>query len=231
MLVVVSLLSSLFHNVTTSTYFYLAVPQLTQSIVVMKSKELYAIDPLSQTANDDYKITHYTFDELNFNLTYEALSLNQILPRDSSLYIHLDYNPKFLQFERFPADPNRGFDIPPSFATFSNRLHADGESIFYTMTYSNALLIMPPEPDLSMPFNVISIACTFFALIIGTTMNLSIRKSRDQIKKQFEGKDANKELRLKDKFRERLRRLVNCFRKGTTKAQQGSHPNHKEKSE
>ena len=53
--------------------------------------------------------------------------------------------------------------------------------------YSNSLLIMPPVPDLSMPFNVMSITCTFFALIIGSTINITIRKSREKMRDKFNG--------------------------------------------
>ena len=86
----------------------------------MHTIEFYSINPQLPSANNDYTITHYSLDELNFNLTAGSLSLSKTIPKDSSLYIQLDYRPKYLQFEHFPADPNRGFDIPPSIATFSD---------------------------------------------------------------------------------------------------------------
>lgn len=207
----------------------------------MHTIEFYSINPQLPSANNDYTITHYSLDELNFNLTAGSLSLSKTIPKDSSLYIQLDYRPKYLQFEHFPADPNRGFDIPPSIATFSYRLNTTMSStvtagipttvVSHTSTYSNALLIMPPVPDLSMPFNVISIVCTFFALIIGTTMNLTIRKSRQEIVNRMKGKDANKEKRLKDKLREKLRRVMNMFQKGMNMSRGGSNAEGKEKTE
>ncbi len=133
------------------------------------------------------------------------------IPKDSSIYIQVDYNPRFLAFERFPADPNRGFDVPPSIASFSCHAQAYSHTqaqanIFLTNAYSNALLIMPPVPDLSMPFNVISITSTLFALIIGTFINLLIHKSRENIKEKFDGNENPKSKlgKLKDKLKVKI---------------------------
>ena len=144
------------------------------------------------------------------------LSLSKQMPRDSSLYVQLDYKPKFLNFEQFPADPNRGFDVPPSIATFScpaipgYQRSSTTSTGTTTLAYSNALLIMPPVPDLSMPFNVISIASTFFALIIGTTINITIKKCREQVTDQLQGKVKPTP---KDKLKAKLARFKNKFRK------------------
>ncbi len=180
------------------------------------------------TTDGNYTITQFQLGELDHQLLFSpggdgssTLSISTTIPKDSSLYIQVDYNPRFLAFERFPADPNRGFDVPPSIASFSCPLletftsaQAQAQvgqvpNIFRTNVYSNALLIMPPVPDLSMPFNVISITSTLFALIIGTFINLLIHKSRESIKEKFDGnKNPKSKLgKLKDKLKAKINRL------------------------
>ncbi|GFH49833.1 hypothetical protein CTEN210_06309 [Chaetoceros tenuissimus] len=117
-----------------------------------------------------------------------TLSFTTLMERKSIINIEMDY--RFLSFEEFPADPNRGIDVLPSIASLSC-MNADSTDSFNVnpilTVYSNSLLIMPPVPDLSMPFNVMSITCTFFALIIGSTINITIRKSREKMRDKFNG--------------------------------------------
>ena len=143
-----------------------------------------------------------------------TLSFTTLMERNSIINIEMDYRPKFLSFEEFPADPNRGIDVLPSFASLAC-MNADSAKSFSTnhilTVYSNSLLIMPPVPDLSMPFNVMSITCTFFALIIGSTINITIRKSREKMRDRLNGieiptlkqKLKAKMVNLKDKLLKR----------------------------
>jgi hypothetical protein len=41
---------------------------------------------------------------------------------------------------------------------------------------------MAPVPDLSMPFNVLSLTCTLYAFIIGSLINLVLRKASERVK-------------------------------------------------
>lgn len=138
--------------------------------------------------------THYlNIQELNHTLSIRdhglsSLTLNYQLPVNASLFVEMEYLPKFPSFESFPAEPNRGFDIPPSFVTYICPM--TNISIYTTqqqMVFSNALLVMPPVPDLSMPYNVISITSTFFALIIGTIINVTIKRANQSLKDQYNG--------------------------------------------
>lgn len=207
--------------------------------------EFYSVNPLLSSDDKDYNITHFTPEELDFNLTSGSLTLSQTLPKDSSLFIQLDFRPKFIEFERFSESPNRGFDIPPSIATFSyltggdggarNGIHSGILAMSSTTTYSNALLIMPPVPDLSMPFNVISIVSTFFALIVGSIMNITIRKSREKVSEQLNGKVHNKKKSLKDKLKDMVRskvhRMATLVRVGKIKGVLAKSDGAKEKSQ
>jgi hypothetical protein len=127
------------------------------------------------------------------------------MQQDSSLYIQLDYDPKYLGFESFSSDPNRGFDLIPSIATFS--CNSNGMSLS-TSYFSNSLIIMPPVPDLSMPYNVISLFSTFCALIIGTIINITIKKSREKVRDQLNGKVSKSK---KEAIKEKMRRLLSIL--------------------
>jgi Gpi16 subunit, GPI transamidase component len=43
--------------------------------------------------------------------------------------------------------------------------------------YSSGALLDLPQPDFSMPFNVITLTCTLVAFFVGTAINVLIRKS------------------------------------------------------
>jgi hypothetical protein len=68
-------------------------------------------------------------------------------------------------FEDYPNDPQRGWDIVPS-PVFMNS----------DLFFSNGLLIMIPEPDFSMPFNVICITGSVIAFFFTSFQNLQTWK-------------------------------------------------------
>lgn len=127
----------------------------------------------------------------------------------------MNYEPKYLPFEHFPADPNRGFDVPASYASFSPMF---GPSPMNVQLYSNALLVMPPVPDMSMPFNVIALCSTCFALLIGTAMNLIIKKSSQSVSDKLKGiKRKTPIQKLKDRL---AAKITSIRQKITTKRSQ-----------
>jgi Gpi16 subunit, GPI transamidase component len=94
-----------------------------------------------------------------------------ILAPHSTLTVSLDYNPILLNIDSFPADPNRGMEVPPSV------LEIAGNTL-----YSNSLLILPPVPDMSMPYNVISLTCTMYVFLIGSMVNLLVKRASDKVR-------------------------------------------------
>lgn len=126
------------------------------------------------------------------------LSFRHSLPQRSSLQVLLDYEPAFLSIESFPGDANRGFEIPPVRARF--RVALDGSDACQQVLelthgdpidlYSNALLVLAPMPDMSMPFNVISLTCTLYAFVVGSLVNLLVKKASAQIKSKIDPKNA-----------------------------------------
>eukprot|EP00554_Chaetoceros_debilis_P002843 CAMPEP_0194092660 /NCGR_PEP_ID=MMETSP0149-20130528/47553_1 /TAXON_ID=122233 /ORGANISM="Chaetoceros debilis, Strain MM31A-1" /LENGTH=707 /DNA_ID=CAMNT_0038777685 /DNA_START=77 /DNA_END=2200 /DNA_ORIENTATION=+ len=195
--------------------------------------EFHAFDSEFQSEHsiDGYSVTQYNIRELDHKLTLtptsdeptlETLSITMVIPEDSSIYVQLEYEPRFLSFEEFPADPNRGFDVPPSIATFScnavDNSHTNANANRnIAHVYSNALLIMPPVPDLSMPFNVISITSTFLALILGTLINILIRKATGRITdelKSEEEKEKEKSISEMTKLKGRVKTILKRVKGG-----------------
>jgi len=101
----------------------------------------------------------------------------------SSLTISMDYRPAFLSFEHFPGDANRGIEIPPAVATFVETCGVAPTTP--VVLYSNSLLLLSPVPDMSMPFNVLSMVCSLYAFFIGSLVNLLIRKSSERVQRIY----------------------------------------------
>ena len=154
------------------------------------------------------------------------LHISTTLPADSSLWVSMDFLPRYQPFETFPADPNRGLDTTPTFASFTkdvcnrkkdlNHQHADNiypsqkaTSLLFptnggTMLYARSLIIMPPLPDTTMPFNVLCLSGTLFTFVIGSLMNVLVRKTTASVKRKLTGEDPEK-----SKVRKLLDNLTN----------------------
>jgi len=116
-----------------------------------------------------------------------------LLP-DSSLWLMIDFDEVHLPFLKFPADPNRGIDVFPSRAVFISGDAADAITL-----HSPSVLIIPPVPDMSMPFNVISLSCTLWAFVLGSLLNILVRRGTESIKREFTGEVEKRPIvRIKD---------------------------------
>ena len=149
-----------------------------------------------------------------------VLEMQHIVPSQSVLEIVFDYQPKFINVDYFPADANRGFDIPPLRVQVMN-LELDGTDACHEILqqtyhdrvpivtlYSNALLVLAPLPDMSMPFNVLSFTCTFYVFVIGSLMNLLLKKVSAQMKaKLLDSPKESKIQMLKRKIYNKLQRV------------------------
>jgi len=132
---------------------------------------------------------------------------------DSSLWMMLDFEEVFLPFQKFPADANRGVDVFPSRATFTTVM----VPACSTTLYSPSLLLIPPVPDMSMPFNVISLSCTLWAFVLGSLLNILVRRGTESVKREFTGETEKSKLtKLKERIKEKGRKIKEMF-KGTKK--------------
>ena len=156
----------------------------------------------------------------------------------------MDYQPQFLTFQQFPMDPNRGITVPPSYATIHNPFPRSTKSengitntcqisketidamssmlgsIYVPcpdssfFIYSNALMILPPVPDMTMPFNVIALSTSLYALLLGTTINLLLRKASQSVSDSYKGLKRKTPIqKLKDKLKAKLERVKNKIRR------------------
>jgi len=91
------------------------------------------------------------------------------IPPQSSVLITLQFEKAFLHWTEHPPDANRGFDLGSAVVT----VHDDSKDY---RIYSEALLVSLPTPDFSMPYNVITLTGTVFALFFGAAYNLLIRR-------------------------------------------------------
>jgi len=185
-------------------------------------------------------LTELTLEDIpqhRFSLSSDGsamLSITTTIPNGSSLYITMDYLPRFHPFERFPMDPNRGVDIPPSYMAFLPNLSCtSSEFTGFTQpiqVYSNALLLMPPVPDLSMPFNAIGFTNTFYAFLIGSTLNVLLRKGTQKMSDDFKGVKTKRPIdKLKDRIKQIITRLVG--QKGTGKNSEGKNMDDKKEKD
>jgi hypothetical protein len=139
-------------------------------------------------------------DAFNHQQVYESLGTDSyllqhkfILSPHSSARLTVGYDPMLLPFQRFPPDPNRGMELPPSWAIWNST----------NTVYSSSLLLLPPVPDMSMPFNIISLTCTLYAFIIGSIVNTLVRRAEDKVYYQLhpEEKPMTATQKLKEKLR------------------------------
>jgi hypothetical protein len=75
--------------------------------------------------------------------------------------------------------------------------------------YSQSVLLLMPLPDMSMPFNVLSLSCTLFAFIAGSLINVLVRRGTEHVKYQLDpsSKPKSKLDKLKAKVRRAKERL------------------------
>ncbi|GAA0145284.1 hypothetical protein LIER_05514 [Lithospermum erythrorhizon] len=104
----------------------------------------------------------------------------------------LEFDKGFLHIDEYPPDANQGFDIPSAlvnFADFQTKMHfVEDDSLENApilsnlketrpvLAYTEVLLVPLTTPDFSMPYNVITITCTVFALYFGSLLNALRRR-------------------------------------------------------
>ncbi|KAK2990056.1 hypothetical protein RJ640_025419 [Escallonia rubra] len=128
-----------------------------------------------------------------------------------SAAITLEFDKGFLHIDEYPPDANQGFDIPSavvSFPDFQATMHflEDNSSNELplvskmkerssVLSYTEVLLVPLTTPDFSMPYNVITITCTVFALYFGSLLN-ALRKRVAEEESRLKSKAAKKSGRV-----------------------------------
>ncbi|CAG9312289.1 unnamed protein product [Blepharisma stoltei] len=94
-----------------------------------------------------------------------------ILKPNEEISIKFQLEKKLLSFEEYPTDPQRGWDIPSTIIIYKGNTL---EGILPT----DDLLVMTPEPDFSMPFNVICITGSVIAFFYTSIQTLQLWKEK-----------------------------------------------------
>ncbi|KAL5172661.1 GPI transamidase component PIG-T [Glycine soja] len=123
-----------------------------------------------------------------------------------SAVLSIEFDKGFLHIDEYPPDANQGFDIPSaiiSFPDFHAGLQFSDKSQSKSpllsklqerspvLSYTEVLLVPLTTPDFSMPYNVITITCTVFALYFGSLLNV-LRRRVGEEERLLKNKDANK---------------------------------------
>ncbi|CAH2054696.1 unnamed protein product [Thlaspi arvense] len=155
-----------------------------------------------------------------------------------SAAISIEYDKGFLHIDEYPPDANQGFDIPSALISFPDH-HASldfkeevTKSPFLSKfkekslvrSYTEVLLAPLTTPDFSMPYNVITITCTVFALYFGSLLNVLRRRIGEEerfLKSQGKKKGGLKQL---------LSRLIAKIRGRPVEAPSSSTESHEARS-
>ena len=179
------------------------------------------VDPNNSNSNTITATTIAIAPRVGFlphNEDFVLLSFNGTVPPQSRAQLVLEYEPTFLpSFEYFPGDANRGIELPPAQAQVTvpswcrqgdDHFSMMGEELSslsswpVVVLFSESILFLPPLPDMSMPFNVLSLSCTLASFVIGAMINTLIRRGRDKLKYELNPQSKPKSLvkKLKDKI-------------------------------
>lgn len=118
------------------------------------------------------------------------------LPPKSTTIFTIQFEKAFLHWTEYPPDAHRGFDIGSAVVTgFFDAKHEDVKlnglewsSLLYQKNarsqknfrvYSEPLLLTLPTPDFSMPYNVMTLTGTIFALYFGSMFTTMVRRLRN----------------------------------------------------
>jgi len=123
------------------------------------------------------------------------IEIEFVIPARTSVVFTYRHDQAFLQWTEHPPDAHRGSDIPSACVTvkydkkpkefrftgldwspISRNLTTKEEKAFEFRLYTEGLLVLLPTPDFSMPYNVITLTCTMFAIVFTTTINVLTRR-------------------------------------------------------
>ncbi|XJO77710.1 hypothetical protein BDV3_002252 [Batrachochytrium dendrobatidis] len=134
----------------------------------------------SSNISDIIRQTYYqpAIDRIRPNV----LELDLVLGPKSKTTLTFDFDYTFLKYTEHHPDANHGFELgfgvltlfPDSGLTLDKH-HSQSDQ---RRIYTESLLVRLPTPDFSMPYNVITLTCTLFALFFGSVFNALTREFR-----------------------------------------------------
>ncbi|KAK9992818.1 hypothetical protein SO802_022521 [Lithocarpus litseifolius] len=161
----------------------------------------------------------YLANEPSSSLSLSS-AINQAVLKCNNVFVN---KLGLLHIDEYPPDANQGFDIPsaviifPNFQTSMQYLEDNSSnkspmlSKFQekspVLSYTEVLLVPLTTPDFSMPYNVITITCTVFALYFGSLLNVLRRRvgEEERILKNRASKKAGRLPQLLSRLSAKLR--------------------------
>ncbi|KAI8927620.1 GPI transamidase component PIG-T [Entophlyctis helioformis] len=108
-----------------------------------------------------------------------VLELSLLLPPKSKTSISIDFDTAFIKYTEHHPDANHGFELGVGVLTANfQKGNAGITNGRRPRIYTESLLVRLPTPDFSMPYNVITLTCTLFALFFGSVFNSLVRQFR-----------------------------------------------------
>ena len=121
-----------------------------------------------------------------------------ILAPDERGMITFRIEKKLMNFEDYPNDVQRGFNIW-HMPLFYQTEEVNGKSHTEKL-YSNSLLVMTPEPDFSMPFNVNAVTHMLFGIFFVNTVYILFKEhDEDEEEETTDKKDVEATSKAVDK--------------------------------
>ncbi|XP_017422799.2 uncharacterized protein LOC108332147 isoform X2 [Vigna angularis] len=173
--------------------------EMTQGLVTNNIEERYFVERMRVSPSED-KVSPGMM-ELVLQFPCEM----------KSAVLSIEFDKGFLHIDEYPPDANQGFDIPSaiiSFPDFNAALQFYDKSQSKSpllsklqekspvLSYTEVLLVPLTTPDFSMPYNVITITCTVFALYFGSLVNV-LRRRVGEEERLLKNKDASKAVFLR----------------------------------
>ena len=116
------------------------------------------------------------------------------LPAAATLVVTARYTVAVLPVDDLPADASRGLDLPAVAFGYRQAGSAaeDDVEAAETWLFTDTTLVPLPLPDLSMPYNVISVTSTLVALAVGAMFNLFTARRDDDAPSAARARDRRK---------------------------------------
>jgi len=146
-------------------------------------------------------LTNYTFVPAEDHGVPAIIEFSAEIPARSRLSFGIEFEKAFLHWTEFPPDAHRGFDIGSGFIIFPRSCNETLQGLEWSPTLykhnckdtlpvrlvTDTLLVSLPTPDFSMPYNVITLTGTVFAMFFGSMYNTLIRrmKNMDRVNNDF----------------------------------------------
>ncbi|KAJ0110944.1 hypothetical protein Patl1_01578 [Pistacia atlantica] len=139
-----------------------------------------------------------------------------------SAALTIEFDKGFLHIDEYPPDANQGFDIPSAVVSFPNSdasMHFSQDDSLKkspllskfqersrVLSYTEVLLVPLTTPDFSMPYNVLTITCTVFALYFGSLLNVLRKRAGEEERLLKASKKTGRLSQLLSKLISKLRR-------------------------